>query len=204
MTAELAQVAKDFENAKKSLVTAMKSAEDLQDESTEELEANLANIDAINVKIRSNYDKEKAEIDADGYTQQVNALTTEIEGVRGKKMDLLKNANLPLPELSVADGDLIYRGFKWDNMSGAEQMKVATAIVRKLNPKCGFVLLDKLEAFDQDTLHDFGSWLETEGLQVIATRVSTGSECSILIQDGYVVDAEDQPTEKPTWKKGQF
>jgi len=204
LTAELAQVAKDFENAKKSLVTAMKSAEDLQDESTEELEANLANIDAINVKIRSNYDKEKAEIDADGYTQQVNALTTEIEGVRGKKMDLLKNANLPLPELSVADGDLIYRGFKWDNMSGAEQMKVATAIVRKLNPKCGFVLLDKLEAFDQDTLHDFGSWLETEGLQVIATRVSTGSECSILIQDGYVVDAEDQPTEKPTWKKGQF
>ena len=30
-------------------------------------------------------------------------------------------------------------------MSGAERLKVSTAIVRKLNPQCGFVLLDKLE-----------------------------------------------------------
>ena len=61
--------------------------------------------------------------------------------------------------------------FKWDNMSGAEQMKVSTAIVRKLNPDCGFVLLDKLEQMDTDTLKEFGEWLEKEGLQAIATRV---------------------------------
>ena len=30
----------------------------------------------------------------------------------------------------------------------------------------------------------FGAWLEREGLQAIATRVSTGDECSIIIQDG--------------------
>ena len=37
-----------------------------------------------------------------------------------------------------------------------------------------------------NTLKEFGTWLKSEGLQAIATRVSTGDECSIIIEDGYV------------------
>ena len=37
-----------------------------------------------------------------------------------------------------------------------------------------------------NTLKKFGTWLKSEGLQAIATRVSTGDECSIIIEDGYV------------------
>ena len=37
-----------------------------------------------------------------------------------------------------------------------------------------------------NTLTEFGTWLKSEGLQAIATRVSTGDECSIIIEDGYV------------------
>lgn len=69
-------------------------------------------------------------------------------------------------------------------------MQVATAIVRKLKPDCGFVLIDKLEQMDQITLAEFGAWLEQEGLQAIATRVSTGGECSVIIEDGYSIEPE--------------
>ena len=34
-------------------------------------------------------------------------------------------------------------------------------------------------------MRSFGAWLEQEGLQAIATRVSTGSECQIIIEDVY-------------------
>ena len=64
---------------------------------------------------------------------------------------------------------------------------MATAIVRRLNPQCSFVLLDKLEQMDLDTLREFGAWLESEGLQAIATRVSTGPECTLIIEDGMAV-----------------
>ena len=104
----------------------------------------------------------------------------------------------------MEDGELTYNGHKWDNMASSDQLKVAVAIVRKLNPKCGFVLMDGLEAMDIDTLNEFGAWLETEGMQAIATRVSTGDECSILIQDGYVVGAEQPTQETPKWKAGEF
>lgn len=181
------------------------SATDLQDESTAELEDSISNIEEINRKVRANLDKEKAEDDTKGYRSQYNELTEKINDLRSKKNSLLDSAELPLPELSVADGELIYKGQKWDNMSGSERLKVSTAIVRKLNPDCGFVLLDKLEQMDMETLKEFGLWLESEGLQAIATRVSTGDECSIIIEDGYVAGQEHpQPEQKKEWKAGAF
>lgn len=181
------------------------SAADLQDESTAELEESISNIEEINRKVRANLDKEKAEDDAKVYRSQYNELTGKISDLRSKKNSLLDSAELPLPELSVADGELIYKGQKWDNMSGSERLKVSTAIVRKLNPDCGFILLDKLEQMDMETLKEFGLWLESEGLQAIATRVSTGDECSIIIEDGYVAGQEHpQPEQKKEWKAGAF
>ena len=186
-----------------ALAAARKTVEELQDESTVELEESIANIEEINRKVRANMDKDKAEDDALDYKNQYNALTAEIDKTRREKTDLLQSAELPLPELSVRDGELVYKGQQWDNMSGSDRLKVSTAIVRKLNPKCGFVLLDKLEQMDRDTLNEFGQWLEQEGLQAIATRVSTGDECSIIIEDGYVKDEEPAPQQK-AWKEGTF
>lgn len=188
------------------LATARTAAADLEDQSTKELEESIANIEEINVKVRANLDKDKAEDDAKEYRRQYDQLTREIDEIRKSRTELLESASLPLPGLSVKNGELIYNGFQWENMSGSDQLKVAAAIVRKLNPRCGFVLLDKLEQMDMDTLNEFGEWLEAEGLQAIATRVSTGGECSIIIEDGYVAGQDQKPMEekKTGWKAGVF
>jgi len=208
---ELAQAQLAFDEAKKRLQLAEQNAEiarksalDLHDESTEELERNITNIEAINIKVRANLDKEKAETDAQEYASQYDGLTEEINTTRKAKFDLLNGAKLPLEGLSVEDGELTYNGYKWDCLSGSDQLKVATAIVRAINPKCGFVLLDKLEQMDLNTLQEFGAWLESEELQAIATRVSTGDECSIIIEDGYAVPTTQAIEKKPTWKAGEF
>lgn len=175
------------------LEIAQKSANELQDESTAELEKNIAEIDEINRRVRVNFDKDKAEEDALEYKNQYDKLTTQLDDVRKQKAELLTNAQLPLPGLSVDEGELTYNGQRWDNMSGSDQLKVSTAIVRKLKPDCGFILLDKLEQMDMQSLEEFGKWLEQEGLQAIATRVSTGEECEIIIEDGYAVKNETIP-----------
>jgi hypothetical protein len=201
---ELERYEKQLIQVDMDMETAYKTSEQLHDESTEELENNITNIEQINVKVRANLDKDKAETDALEYANQYDSLTGDLDKIRKAKIDLLQGADLPLEDLSVVDGELTYDGYKWDNMSGADQLKVSTAIVRKLNPKCGFVLLDGLEAMDIDTLNEFGTWLEQEGLQAIATRVSTGDECSIIIQDGYVVGEDEPVQETPKWKVGEF
>lgn len=201
---QLAQEEATHESLMSDYIAANKSIEDLVDESTDEIESSIANIEEINRKVRANLDKEKAEEDAKEYGSQYDNLTKQIQDVRDERTSLLDSADLPLPGLSVEDGELVFEGQKWDNMSGSQQLRVATAIVRKLKPECGFVLLDKLEQMDIPTLTEFGKWLESEGLQAIATRVSSGEECQIIIEDGYVVSDTVTPFQdtKPTnsWK----
>lgn len=187
-----AVLCKDYE-------TAQKSALDLLDESTEELEASLRDIEAVNAKVRTNQDRDRAVLEAENYRKQYDGLTAKLEDVRLQKTALLNGAALPLPGLSVENGELTYQGRPWDCMSGSDQLKAAAAIVRALKPECGFILLDKLEQMDLETLREFGAWMESEGLQGIATRVSTGDECSIVIEDGSAVVPA-----APSWQRGVF
>ncbi len=172
------------------LSVARQDALDLHDESTAELEAAIDRVDDMNRRIRQNLDRQKAVAEAEDLSGQYNQLTVTLENLRTARRSLLDGAPLPLPGLSVEEGRLTYKGHTWGDMSGAEQLMVSAAIARATWPQCGFLLMDKLEQFDRDTLRDFGAWLEREGLQVIATRVSTGSECTVIIEDGHALDAE--------------
>ena len=207
---EYEQTQAKFTDLEKQIFQARKSAAQLQDESTAELEASIRDIEEINQKVRANLEKSRAEDEAARYASDYDKLTEAITRKRADRMALLNGADLPLPELSVEDGALTYKGKHWRDMSGSDQLRVAAAIVRRLNPDCGFVLLDKLEQMDMTTLQEFSAWLEAEHLQAIATRVSTGSECQIIIEDGMVKDAETTlppVTEKPqqkSWTKGAF
>ena len=207
---EYNQTQTKFTDLEKQIFQARKSAAQLQDESTAELEASIRDIEEINQKVRANLEKSRAEDEAAQYDSEYKRLTEAITQKRADRMALLNGADLPLPGLGVEDGALTYNGKHWRDMSGSDQLRVAAAIVRRLNPDCGFVLLDKLEQMDMTTLQEFSAWLEAEHLQAIATRVSTGSECQIIIEDGMVKDADPTlppVTEKPqqkSWTKGAF
>ncbi|MDR3052561.1 MAG: AAA family ATPase [Coriobacteriales bacterium] len=189
------------------LLTAQKSAQELTDESTAEIEASLVDIDTINQQVRTNQARAMALDEAETYRAQYEDLSGRIEVLRAEQLKLLDGADLPLPGLSVdSDGELTYNAVKWDGMSSSEQLCVATAIVRRLNPDCGFVLLDKLEQLDVSTLREFAEWANSESLQIISTRVTTGEtgDASILIQDGYSITPENSFAQTTKWVAGEF
>lgn len=212
LQAEKDELLNKINNLSKDIATGEKSVSQLKDESTQELEESIADIDSINAKVRDNLAKEAAVTEAEAYNQQYDQLTEQLENIKKERIKLFNGAKLPLEGLSVdEEGELIFKGMRWDNMSGSEQLIVATSIVKELNPNCGFVLLDKTEQMDLKTLANFGKWAEDQNLQIIATRVSTGDECEIIIEDGYSVkdgkktaETEIKPAEafveKTTWE----
>lgn len=195
--AEMARVRADLE-------TASKTAEQLEDESTDEIEAALAEVDEINERVRVNQRKAEARAEADELKGRYEALDAQVEQARAERAKLLDGAKMPLPGLDVVDGELVYQGAKWDSMSGSGQLKVATAVVRELNPECGFVLVDKLEQMDPITLFEFGEWAEAQGLQVIGTRVAVDETCTVVIEDGMVASVRQEPADSGavSWADG--
>ncbi|MFM1538896.1 AAA family ATPase [Helcococcus bovis] len=197
-----AEVLNRLEDRADQIQNARKTTEQLIDESDEEIIASINNIESINKKIEENANKKRALDEYQEYKAEYDDLTEQIKNVREEKIKLLTTAKLPLTGLSIEDGELTYLNQKWDGMSASEQLIVATSIVKALNPDCGFVLMDKLEQLDLTTLKEFGEWLEDQDLQVIATRVSKGDECQIIIEDGKIVNNDKQDVK--AWKEGEF
>ncbi len=168
-----------------TLAASQATAVTLRDEDTKAIEAELEQTDSLNARVRANESKRNAQAEAAALREQYADLGNTIEEARAQRLKLLASVAMPLDELSVDEaGELIYRGQKWDCMSGSEQLRVSAAICAAIKPECGFVLLDKLECMDTETLRDFGEWLTSRNLQAIGTRVGTGDECSIVIEDG--------------------
>lgn len=162
-----------------------------EDESTAEIETHIAEMETVNAKIRQNLDKRKALEDAEQARDMYKMLSGRVEEVRARRSALLDSADMPLAGLSVENSSLTYHAKAWDCMSSAEQIRSGVAIVRALKPECGFVLLDGLERMDREQLTELNTWLTGEGLQAIATRVSHGDECSIIIEDGLVLGGQE-------------
>lgn len=197
--AELARRTKEAEEAEEKAKVLAQSTAELVLESTEEIESSIANIETINNKVRDNQAKAEADAEAIRVEQEYDGLTQKLEDLRAKRRGLLDGAPLPLPDLSIDDeGALTYKDYTWGDMSGAEQLVVATAIVRATKPECGFVLVDKLEQFDTDELAKFGEWAKGEGLQIIGTRVATDDSCTVVIVDGRI---EGQDLAEPAPEK---
>lgn len=188
-----------FDRKCKDLETAKKTAEQLVDESTAEIERSIADIESVNARVADNKRKAEAVQVATEREQEYADMSATIESLRDQRIALLDGAPLPLEGLSMdEEGRLTYQGQTWGDMSSSEQLRVATAIVRATKPDCGFVLLDKLEQMDTQTLSEFGAWAQGEGLQVIGTRVGTGDECTIVIEDGLVDEShESEPEPEP-------
>lgn len=183
---------------RKDAVEKIKETEAIRDKLADEVSALAPDVDlsvfkedidkleSENAKVRANAAHDKAAKEAKVKQNEYDEYTVKVEEVRRERMALLDGVKMPLPGLTVKDSLLYYKGQRWDGMSGAEQLIVGTSIVRAVKPECGFVLMDKLEAMDLKTLEKFDEWLKQENLQVIATRVSNGEECSIIIEDGMV------------------
>lgn len=189
LSARRAEIAEEVKSAE---------SEDFELESTAELEAQIAGFEATNRKVSENKERIRRLQEAAALSEQYNTLTREIEGIRTERLALLKGADFPLEGLSVNDRcELVYNGQPWDCMSGSQQLIVSCAIASRINPSCRFVLMDKLEQLDLDTLAAFDAWLRTQDLQCIATRVSTGGECTLVIEDGEVKDGGKKPVLVP-------
>ena len=197
----IAQLQDQLNSTEACLDMAVEDAAGLKDQDTDKILQQIQVADEINAKVRANVARMEADQRASLLADEYDALTGEIEDIRARRAALLEGADMPLEGLSVQEGVLTYKGQPWSCMSSAEQLRAATAIVARLKPECRFVLVDKLEQMDTDTLREFGVWAAAQGLQVIGTRVSTGGECTVIIENGEIAE-EAAPA--PKWKEGTF
>lgn len=117
---------------------------------------------------------------------QYSALSNQIEDIEFEKQDLLAKAKMPIEGLSWTEEGVLYKGIPFEQLSGAEQLKVSMAIAMTANPKLRVILIRDGSLLDQANMQVIYGLAKDLDFQVWIEKVDDTGKVGIYIEEGEV------------------
>jgi len=169
---------------------AAEEASNLKDVDTEAIREELAGLDEHNAKVRAQARRFQLDQDLKALQYQLDERTIEIKGLDKRKAEALEAVKYPIEGLEVEGRSVLYNGVPLSQASGAETIRISTAIGFALNPELKILLVDEGSALDSKGLELLQGLAAEAGGLVLITRVADGAE-SVDGEDGSTIYIED-------------
>jgi hypothetical protein len=177
------------EELKAKAEAAAKAATDAPTVDLTPIREKLAGAELTNQHVRANARKDEQRKLVDSLTAQLTDLTKAIDHIDAEKKRKLSEAKFPVPGLAFDDRGVTFDGLPFSEASAAQKLRVSVAMAAALNPKLRVMLVRDAAFLDEDSLAQLEQLAAEHDLQVWAERVSQGSECQVIIEDGAVLEA---------------
>lgn len=120
----------------------------------------------------------KVEVDA---LQKISEnLTNKIELARNLPGEILKEANIPVKNLTVENGIPLVNGLPINGLSEGEKLMLCVDVTLSNPNSLKLILIDGVERLSETNRNQLYSICKEKGLQVIATRTTDGKELNIV------------------------
>ncbi len=159
---------------------------------TEALQAKVGEIEQYNEKARANATYQRLSDERGAVSSSANSLTGEIEELRGRKADMLEQASFPVQGLSFDEEGVLYNGIPFEQASGAERLRVSTAIGIALQPELKVLLIRDGSLLDDKNLEMLRLMAEEHNAQIWLERVGDNDNASVIIEDGLIREDRTQ------------
>jgi hypothetical protein len=107
-------------------------------------------------------------------------LTRKIELARELPGEILKTATIPIEGLTVEDGIPLIHGLPISNLSDGELLELCVDVSVSKPGSLQIILIDGAERLDSESREKLYAKCKAKGLQLIATRVTDGSEMEVI------------------------
>lgn len=151
----------------------------------------MADAETINLKVRENETHEVATKKLADLRKQSVSLSAKMTEITRTKEKALAKAKFPIEGLAIDDGDVTFEGIPFSQCSSAQKIKISVVIGLAMNPKLRVLLIREGSLLDEKSLAVVAKMAEKADAQVWLERVSKGSECSVIIEDGSVKALEE-------------
>lgn len=151
------------------------------------INARLAEISAINARVRANAARQEKADRAAELQAEAEAFTEKINALDLAKANALASAPFPVAGLGIADAGPTFGGVPLEQASSSEQLRVSVAIGLALNPKLKVLLVRNGNLLDDGGLKALGEMADAAGAQVwmeLVTKDAGG--VTVMIEDGHV------------------
>lgn len=163
---------------------ALEGAEKMID--TEAIYSQMADAESVNLKVRENKAYAKTDQELSELRQQSGSLSTQMTKITDQKADALAKAKFPIKGLAISDDGVTFEGIPFIQCSAAQRIRISVAIGLAMNPKLRILLIREGSMLDSKNLAMVAKMAADADAQIWLERVSKGSECSIIMEDGSV------------------
>lgn len=196
-TQELDYHEKELENAQ-SLVAELekiikkerKALKGTQAIDTNSIQAKMVESDNINAKVRENASYKTTEEEVNKLRKQSKLLGNKMVAITAEKEKALNEAKFPIKGLSIDGDEVTFGGIPFNQCSSAQQIKVSVAMGLVMNPKLRILLIREGSLLDTKSLKIVARMAEKADAQIWIERVSKGKECSVILEDGSILEPE--------------
>lgn len=112
--------------------------------------------------------------------EQSDEFTRKIELARELPGEILKTATIPIEGLSVVDGIPLINGLPISNLSDGELLELCVDVSVSKPGQLQIILVDGAERLDTESRERLYKKCKDKGLQLIATRVTDGTELEVV------------------------
>ena len=169
---ELAKLSSNIEIAYEWIVKPKVVTEDLENELkvAEEMKGHLNEYDRMVEK----------QVEVDGLSVTSQALTDKIELARNLPGEILKEANIPVKNLTVENGVPLVNGLTISNLSEGEKLMLCVDVTLSNPNSLKLILIDGVERLSETNRNELYKICKEKGLQCIATRTTDNAELTII------------------------
>jgi AAA domain len=139
----------------------------------------------------------------DSYTEAIERLDAEIEQLSAAlkeseetKTKAIEAAEFPVPGLAFGDDEVIYRGFPFEQVSNADQIRASVAIGMATNPELRVMRIKDGSLLDDKSLKIIAEMAHAHDFQVFIEQVSSTGKVGVFLEEGEVKAINEEPLDK--------
>lgn len=147
-------------------------------------------LDDTNAKVRDNKQFTETELEVVDLRGQSLSLSEKMSSIADTKEKTLAKAKFPIDGLDIDSDGVTFDDLPFSQCSSSQQIRISVAMGLAMNPKLRVLLIREGSLLDTKNLEMVAKMAEKADAQIWIERVSRGSECSIIIEDGSVLSKE--------------
>jgi hypothetical protein len=141
--------------------------------------------------------RETYEAEAEQLEREIESLSTALDERAAAKAEALAKVEFPVPGLAFGDDELIYRGYPFNQVSNADQIRCAVAIGMASTPELRVMRIKDGSLLDKESLQILAEMARAHDFQVWIEQVDETGKVGIYLEDGEVAAVNEEPLNQP-------
>ena len=158
---------------------ALKYKSENEKQSYEELEAEVKNAEEMKSYLKLFDTISEMKEDQKRHKESAAYYDELINKARTLPQELLANAKMPIPGITIKNGELLINDLPIGNLSDGEQLELAMAVAKQQTGELSIILADGLEKLSKEPRERFLKAAKESGIQFFITQVTDEDEMNI-------------------------